>query len=82
MFSLTIGTLLRGLIRAYQLMLAPVLGNNCRYEPSCSHYAGEAIARHGPWRGGALALRRISRCNPWGGSGYDPVTPASPAHSH
>ena len=84
MFSLIVGYLLRGLIRGYQLLVAPLLGNNCRYQPSCSHYAGEAIERHGPWRGCALALWRILRCNPWGGSGYDPV-PGSPraiAHSH
>jgi hypothetical protein len=86
MLSLMVGTLLRGAIRAYQLGLAPVLGNNCRFEPSCSHYAREAIARHGPWRGGVLAAWRILRCNPWGGSGYDPVPEAPPAprsrHSH
>jgi hypothetical protein len=79
MLSLTVGTLLRGTIRAYQLGLAPVLGNNCRFEPSCSHYAHEAIARHGPWRGSVLAVWRILRCNPWGAGGYDPVPDARPA---
>lgn len=65
--------LLLGLIRGYQLLVSPFLGANCRYQPTCSEYAREAIARHGAMKGGALALRRIGRCHPWGGSGYDPV---------
>ena len=65
--------ILLGLIRAYQLVLSPLLGSNCRYQPTCSEYAREAIARYGALRGGALALRRIGRCHPWGGAGYDPV---------
>lgn len=65
--------LLRAAIRAYQLLLAPVLPSSCRYYPSCSHYAADAIGRHGPWRGSGLAIRRLLRCQPWGGSGYDPV---------
>jgi len=64
---------LRGLIRAYQLLLAPVLPPSCRYLPSCSQYADEAIARHGALRGSWLALGRVCRCHPWGGHGYDPV---------
>jgi putative membrane protein insertion efficiency factor len=68
-----VGLGLRGMIRAYQLLLAPVLPPACRYLPSCSHYAAEAIDRHGPLRGGLLAARRLCRCHPWGGSGYDPV---------
>ena len=68
-----IGWLLQAMISAYQLLLAPVLPPACRYLPSCSHYAGEAIARHGPWRGALLAARRVLRCHPWGGGGYDPV---------
>jgi uncharacterized protein len=79
MLSLVVGYLLRGAIRLYQLGLAPVRGNKCRYEPTCSHYAMEAITRHGPWRGGGLALARILRCHPWHDGGYDPVPPA---HSH
>ena len=62
-----------GLIRAYQLLLSPWLGNRCRYVPSCSAYATEAIERFGALRGGWLAARRIGRCHPWGGSGFDPV---------
>ena len=60
-------------IRVYQWTLSPLLGVNCRYAPSCSAYAAEAIATHGAARGFWLALRRVSRCHPWGGSGYDPV---------
>jgi putative membrane protein insertion efficiency factor len=69
--------LLRVLIRAYQWMIAPVLGANCRFAPSCSEYAHEALGIHGPIRGSWLALCRILRCHPWGGAGYDPVPPRS-----
>jgi putative membrane protein insertion efficiency factor len=69
--------LLRVLIRAYQWLIAPVLGANCRFAPSCSEYAHEALGLHGPLMGLWLALRRILRCHPWGGSGYDPVPPRS-----
>jgi len=61
------------LIRLYQVMLSPYLGNNCRHAPSCSHYAIEAIREWGPIKGLWLGLRRISRCHPWGTAGYDPV---------
>ena len=64
---------LKALIVVWQWVLAPVLGANCRYEPSCSHYAAEALSRHGAFRGSWLAARRILSCNPWGGAGYDPV---------
>lgn len=63
----------RGLIRAYQLLVSPVIGPRCRHLPTCSDYAMEAISRFGVARGGWLALRRLIRCNPWGTSGYDPV---------
>ena len=69
--------LLRALIRVYQWVLAPILGANCRYAPSCSEYAHEALGVHGPLKGSWLALRRILRCHPWGGWGYDPVPPAT-----
>jgi putative membrane protein insertion efficiency factor len=62
-----------GLIQFYRLAISPWLGRACRFEPSCSAYAQEAIHRHGPARGAILAIRRLSRCHPWGGSGYDPV---------
>ena len=65
--------LLLGGIRAYQLTLSPWLGRQCRFEPTCSVYAAEAIEIHGTLRGSLMALRRIGRCHPWGGSGYDPV---------
>jgi uncharacterized protein len=64
---------LSGLIRAYQLGISPYLPQSCRYTPTCSAYAQEAISKHGPWKGSWLALRRIGRCHPLGGSGYDPV---------
>ena len=65
--------LLIGLIRAYQVALSPFLGGACRFQPSCSAYAIEAIATHGAWRGGVLASRRLSSCHPFGRSGFDPV---------
>ena len=61
------------LIRGYQLALSPWLAPRCRYLPTCSSYALEAISKHGAIKGGYLALRRILRCHPFGGSGYDPV---------
>ncbi len=66
----------RGAIRAYKLTLSPWIGRQCRYLPTCSAYAEEALIRHGPLRGGFLAVRRVCRCHPFGGSGYDPVPPA------
>ncbi len=65
--------LLIGLVRAYQLMLSPVLPMSCRYHPTCSRYACEALARHGVLRGGWLAIARVLRCNPWRAGGCDPV---------
>jgi len=64
---------LRGAIRGYQWVVSPWLGPACRYEPSCSHYASEAVERHGALRGSWLAVRRLCRCHPLGGSGFDPV---------
>ncbi|MCG8511205.1 MAG: membrane protein insertion efficiency factor YidD [Rhodospirillales bacterium] len=65
--------LIWGLIRAYQLLISPVFPMSCRYSPSCSAYAAEAVMRHGALRGSWLAVRRMVRCHPWGGWGYDPV---------
>ena len=65
--------ILLGLIWVYQSTLGPALPPSCRYEPSCSHYASGAIQRHGALHGTYLAIRRLLRCQPWGGSGYDPV---------
>jgi putative membrane protein insertion efficiency factor len=69
---------LTGLIRAYQYLISPLLGNHCRFYPSCSHYAAEAIETHGALRGSWLALRRLSRCHPWHEGGVDPVPPPRP----
>lgn len=60
-------------IRIYQIFLSPLLGKNCRYTPTCSHYTIEAIKEWGIFRGSWMAVKRIVSCNPWGGSGYDPV---------
>jgi putative membrane protein insertion efficiency factor len=68
---------LRAAIRVYQWVLAPVLGANCRYLPSCSEYAHEALGTHGVIAGSWLAVKRLCRCHPWGGDGYDPVPPAA-----
>ena len=68
-----LGVLLRGVIRAYQLLVSPVLPGACRYHPTCSAYAMEAVTRHGPLRGGWLAVKRLGRCHPWGDAGVDPV---------
>jgi len=70
---------LRMMIRCYQLTISPLLLPSCRYLPSCSDYAVEAIGRHGVLIGLVLALRRLARCHPWGGSGYDPVPATSGA---
>ena len=67
------GALLSLPIHVYRLLVSPLLGPACRFAPSCSAYALEAIAVHGPLRGGLLAARRLVRCHPWGGDGYDPV---------
>ena len=66
------------LIRAYQVTLSPFLGGHCRYEPTCSVYAIQAVQEHGPWRGSVLALKRLLRCHPFVKGGYDPVPPRHP----
>ncbi|MCL2327107.1 MAG: membrane protein insertion efficiency factor YidD [Bacteroidetes bacterium] len=60
-------------IRAYQIVISPWLPNACRFTPTCSHYGIEALQKHGLFKGGYLLTKRLLRCNPWGGSGYDPV---------
>jgi putative membrane protein insertion efficiency factor len=64
---------LLGLVWLYRKGISPLLGANCRFEPSCSAYAEQALREYGGFKGGWLALRRVSRCHPWGGSGYDPL---------
>jgi uncharacterized protein len=66
----------QGLIRAYQLVVSPWVGDCCRFHPSCSHYAHEAFGRHGLLRGSVLTLRRLGRCHPLHAGGFDPVPPA------
>jgi hypothetical protein len=66
------------ILRAYQLLISPLLGNHCRFYPSCSQYAIDAVDGHGVLRGSWLALRRLSRCHPWHAGGYDPVPDPDP----
>lgn len=68
-------TLLIAPVRGYQVFLSPFFGGRCRYVPSCSQYAIEALRVHGAVRGAVLAAWRVLRCHPWGGHGYDPVPP-------
>jgi putative membrane protein insertion efficiency factor len=68
-----VGKIFIGLIRIYQLSISPILGQNCRFSPTCSQYSIEAINKYGSFKGGWLALKRILSCHPWGGHGHDPV---------
>lgn len=61
------------LVRIYQIFLSPLLPATCRFQPTCSHYMVEALQKHGVFKGLFLGTKRIARCHPWGGSGYDPV---------
>ena len=70
-------SLLMGLVRAYQLVLSPYVGGHCRFEPTCSNYALQALEEHGAWRGSLLSARRLLRCQPFCPGGYDPVPPAT-----
>lgn len=75
-----LGSVLIGFIRFYRAAISPWTPASCRYTPTCSSYAMEAIERHGPGRGTWLALGRLSRCHPWGGHGYDPVPEPESTH--
>jgi uncharacterized protein len=72
---------LRIVVRAYQLLASPLLAPRCRFLPTCSDYAVEALASHGALHGTGLALQRLVRCHPWGGAGYDPVPERKPSGS-
>lgn len=65
-------------VKGYRLIFSPWVGHNCRYQPTCSQYALEALERHGGLKGGWLAAARIARCHPWGRSGHDPVPEKRP----
>ncbi|MBK7849885.1 MAG: membrane protein insertion efficiency factor YidD [Bacteroidetes bacterium] len=73
MFKNILAKLFILLIRFYQGAISPLLRPSCRFTPTCSEYGKQAIRKYGPFKGGYLTLRRISRCHPWGGHGYDPV---------
>ena len=72
-FEKSIKILILILLKAYKFLISPFLGTNCRFLPSCSDYASEAITSKGVIKGGALAIKRLTKCHPWGKSGYDPV---------
>jgi hypothetical protein len=73
LISRLLTTSLIKLIKIYQLLLSPMLGQNCRFYPTCSHYAQESLNKHGVIKGTYLAIRRLFRCHPWHDGGYDPV---------
>lgn len=72
-FNRGLSWLMIAFIKLYQCTLSPFIGRQCRYTPTCSNYGIEAIRKHGPYKGFWLTLKRVLSCNPWGGSGYDPV---------
>lgn len=73
MLNTIVTKLLIGFVRLYQWIVSPLIGKNCRFLPTCSAYTVEALQKHGVLKGSYLSIKRISRCHPWGGSGYDPV---------
>jgi putative membrane protein insertion efficiency factor len=73
MISKALSFLLLLIVKAYKTFISPILPPSCRYSPTCSDYAIQAIQKYGPFKGGWLAFKRILSCNPWGGHGYDPV---------
>ena len=79
--SRVVASLLLGLIAFYRLAISPWLPRRCRFAPSCSAYAREAIETHGPFKGVGLAVARVARCHPWHAGGHDPVPPADTTHA-
>ena len=75
-----LGYLFKGIIMMWRYGVGPIIGKQCRYQPTCSSYAVEAIETHGAIKGGWLAIKRICRCHPWADWGYDPVPPAEKTH--
>ena len=73
LFKKALAYILIFLIKVYQWTLSPLIGRSCRYTPTCSNYGIEALQKHGPFKGTWLTIKRVLSCNPWGGSGYDPV---------
>ena len=73
--NLLFTTIFKGVVLFYKYAISPLTPSSCRYTPTCSTYAIDALKTYGPWRGGWMALRRIGSCHPWGGHGYDPVPP-------
>ncbi|WP_083643306.1 membrane protein insertion efficiency factor YidD [Christiangramia flava] len=73
-----LSNILIAIVKFYKNFISPLTPNSCRYSPSCSSYMLEAIQKHGPFHGFWMGLKRISRCHPWGGSGYDPVPGKTP----
>ncbi|MFM8433279.1 MAG: membrane protein insertion efficiency factor YidD [Bacteroidota bacterium] len=72
-FNNLLAKLFIGMIRFYQIAISPLFRSSCRYNPTCSHYGIQALRKHGPFKGLYLTIRRLMRCHPWGGHGYDPV---------
>jgi uncharacterized protein len=66
-------SILVAMVFLYRVTLGPFMGGHCRFDPTCSQYMLDAVAKHGPWRGAWRGLKRIGRCHPWGGHGYDPA---------
>ena len=75
-------TVMLGLVRVYQGAISPLLGSNCRFQPTCSQYFAEALQQWGPLKGSYLGFRRISKCHPWGSHGSDPVPPNPKYNKH
>lgn len=73
LFKKALAYILIFFIKIYQWTLSPLIGRSCRYTPTCSNYGIEALRKHGPFKGSWLTFKRVLSCNPWGGSGYDPV---------